>query len=152
MPFFSQNFELSLGPVLDVRLNGAASWVARLRAEGRPIPQPQELRALIDTGADCSLIDSGAIEPLLGAGLPQAGASNIGITWAGGVSLRLKYECGLRCPHPSGDNKCDLVVRSMTLFEHRLGELDYQILLGRDFLARCLFLLDGSGGSFTLAY
>jgi hypothetical protein len=43
-------------------------------------------------------------------------------------------------------------LRDHPVLEQPLGQLGYQLLIGRDVLAACLFIHDGPASRFTLAY
>jgi hypothetical protein len=54
--------------------------------------------------------------------------------------------------HPSGNARDNLVIRDLSVFEVSLTPLGYQVIIGRDVLAKCRFLYDGPGDEFELAY
>ena len=62
------------------------------------------------------------------------------------------FVVGLRILHPSGNYRLNLALHETGIVEHKLGSPGYQVLIGRDILARCQFLYDGPASTFSLTY
>jgi hypothetical protein len=150
MPIVSRPTSLPDGPRVTV-LIGLAEWdVLRRRRARQPIPQPIQVTALLDTGAECSCVDPAIIQRL---GVNQSGFGMVGAPAAGGTVGSIRYEVGFTVVHPSGDAKLNYVVP--TLDVHELDDLSHfgiDALIGRDVLASCVVVYDGPAGSVTLAY
>jgi hypothetical protein len=84
--------------------------------------------------------------------LPFSGSVTANLPGHGGLTVNALYDAGLTIVHPSGNPRDNLVVRDLTVLEVSLAALGYQVLIGRDVLARCRFLFNGPAGRFTLAY
>ncbi len=140
------------GPLIEVHFGLPAAKVMALRRASRTIPAHVIVRALIDTGADVSCVDKGILAPLVALGLKPNRIVFADLPGAGGVNLAAEFALGILVPHPSGDPKAALQLRSQNVIEQSLGPLGYQALLGRDVLARCMLIYDGPSGTFTLGY
>jgi hypothetical protein len=140
------------GPILDVFVGLAAHDVRALRHAGRPIPAPVSARALIDTGADVTCIDPGVLNHVIVAGTPPGRFVLTNIPAAGGLTVAPEFAVSLTVTHPSGDPKANLVLRALPVLQQDLNSVDFQVLIGRDVLTRCLFVYDGTGRQFTLCY
>lgn len=56
MPFVTLPLSAA-GPMMDVLVAVSAPLHHALQKAGKPVPPPQQARALIDTGASCTCID-----------------------------------------------------------------------------------------------
>ena len=137
------------GAMVDVHVGLSASTVQGLRTALQPVPPPVSARALLDTGAEITCLDSSVIQTL---GLPPGGWAFVNLPAQGGVGIAPLYEAGLTVLHPSGNARDNLVVGNLNVYEVPLAGLGYQALIGRDVLARCRFLYNGRGNRFRLAY
>ena len=140
------------GAIVEVLLGLTATDVQLLRTTGRPVPAPVAARALLDLGADACCADPSVLAPLLSLGLQQAGYVFTNLPAAGGVKPASEYFASLIIVHPSGVSRANLVLHNHLVVEQALGPLNYQVLIGRDVLDRCLLVYDGLGKQFTLAY
>jgi hypothetical protein len=140
------------GPLVDVLIGLAAGDVRTLRLAGRPVPAPVAVRALIDTGSEGCCADPKVLAPFLAQGMTLLRFVFTNVPALGGISLGAEYAVDLTIVHPSGAPRANLVLRDHSALEQPLGALGYQALIGRDALARCLFVYDGPGERFTLAY
>jgi hypothetical protein len=137
------------GALVAVEVGLSQTEVRRLRSAFRPIPAAVALHALLDTGAECSCVDPRAVATLA---LPFANVGLANIPALGGLAPITQYEACLTIVHPSGDSRLNLVVDGLFLAEVPLAALGYEVLIGRDVLARCRFMYDGPGGRFLLRY
>jgi hypothetical protein len=107
---------------------------------------------LIDCGAEVSVIRQGLLTPYVREGMPLVAFVHVNAPALGGLNLRPQYLAGLRIEHPSGNPRLDFVIPAVEIVEHDLGAINYDVLIGRDILARCQFLYDGPANSFSLIY
>lgn len=149
MPRLTGTWTLSDGAVVPVRIGIAAADVQALRAAGRPIPQPVETTALIDTGAEITCLDPSVLARLA---LPFIGITPVNMPAGGGLTGGARHAGSLVVPHPSGRPRDDFRVPTVTFTEIDLGALGYEMLIGRDLLVLCVFRLDGPNRTFTLDY
>jgi len=139
--------EGALVPLL-VGLSDAS--VRELRLQLQPIPQPIECRALIDCGAEITCVDARLIESMniLPSGFSFANVPAV----QEGTTLESLHDLSLTILHPSQDQASNLVLRNWRVMELSLGFVDYQVLIGRDILARSRFVYDGINQRFSLRY
>ncbi len=137
------------GALVTVEISLSRREVQRRRHALQPIPAAVSLRALIDTGSECSCADSRALA-LLTLPLKSIGLANLPA--AGGLTPTTFHDASLTVVHPSGDARVNLVVGDLPLAEVSLAALGYEALVGRDVLGQCRFLYDGRGGRYRLSY
>jgi hypothetical protein len=137
------------GALVDVRIGWSDPAARQLRTALRPVPPPIDTRALIDSGAECSCIDPSIIRAL---GLPVGGFVMANVPAHGGLTFAAQHDASLTILHPSGDARLHLTLGSLLAVELAIGVLGYQVLLGRDVLRSCRFLVDGPGNNFELSY
>lgn len=137
------------GALVAVEIGLSRAEVRRLRHAARPIPAVVSLRALLDTGAECSCVDPHAVGTLA---LPVQNIGLANVPAVGGLVPTILRDASLTVVHPSGDSRLNLVVADLSLAEVSLAALSYEVLIGRDVLDRCRFLYDGRGRRFRLTY
>jgi hypothetical protein len=117
-----------------------------LRSAGRPIPDLQLVRMIIDTGATASAIDEKVVKHL---GLSPTGITQILTPSTKGVSVACaNYDVFLAIDHA----KYPLVHTTLPMIASNFSGQNIQGLIGCDVLQQCLFILDGAAGNFTLAF
>jgi hypothetical protein len=121
----------------------------RRRRVGQPIPQPVEMMAVLDTGAQTTCVAPTAVARLA---LPIKNARLTNAPGVAGLQSTVTREVSLTILHPSGDPAAHLIIPVLEVAELDLGTLGYDALIGRDVLARCVLTYDGPAGSFTLGY
>src|SRR5579859_4580300 len=137
------------GALVDIWVGLSDSSLQVLRAALRPVPSPVATQALLDTGAEITCIDSSLVQTL---SLPLSGTTFANLPAHGGLTLGALYDIRLTILHPSGDPHDHLTVSNLSSMELSLTHLGYQILIGRDVMARCRFLYNGPKMKFHLAY
>ncbi len=149
MPSLRGKWTRTDGAVVRARIGVSGQDQKKLRAAGSPIPQPIEATALIDTGAEVTCADPAVLARIR---LPFVGVTPMNMPAGGGFFGSSRFACSLVVPHPSGNPRDDFAVSYLSITELPIGALGYEILIGRDVLARCAFRLDGPGLAFTLDY
>jgi hypothetical protein len=137
------------GALVNVLVGPSHSTVQGLRTTLRPVPPFISTKALLDTGAEMTCFDASLVQAL---GLPFGGSVPANVPAQGGLSFSALHDASLTIVHPSGKAGDNLVIRDITVLELALASLGYQVLIGRDVLARCRFLYDGPKNRFRLHY
>ncbi len=137
------------GALVTVEIGLSRSEIKRLRQQARAVPGPVSLVALLDTGAECSCVDSLAVASLT---LPLKNIGLANIPALGGLTFTVQRDASLTIIHPAKRRRLDLVIDELPLAEVSLGDLGYAALIGRGVLSKCRFLYDGQGGRFRLLY
>ena len=134
------------GPLLDFRIGVSAPRAIVLKAQKKPIPPEVTLRGLIDTGASGTCIDPACLTLL---GLSPTGQTKI-LTPSTGTTHHLcnQFDISLTILHPD----LSLVLRAVPVIESNLANQGFQALIGRDILAKCLFVYNGTEETFSLAF
>lgn len=140
------------GPLVELVIGLAAPDVQVLRQAGRPIPQSVTVQALLDCGSEITCADAQVLAALTSSGMTLARLVFTNVPALSGLGAACVYAAGLTIVHPSGDPKTNLHLQEHPIAEVALGHLGYQALIGRDILDECLFIYDGPGKTFTLAY
>jgi hypothetical protein len=140
------------GAVIGVLVGLAEADCQALRSAGKPVPAPQSARALIDIGADASCASGSLLAPVWSAQVMPLRFVFANLGPAGNFGVAAEYATTLTIVHPSSNRRADLVLRNQPVIEQALDHLEYQVIIGRDILARCLLVYDGRGHEFTLAY
>lgn len=137
------------GALVDVQVVWTVIGAQQLRMALQPVPPPVQVRAVLDTGADATCLDTAVVQAL---GLPFGGATLANVLAAGGMLARSQHDASLTMLHPSGDPKLHHTVQSLLIIELHLRSLGYDALIGRDVLDRLTFLYHGPRGRFRLSY
>jgi len=147
MPILNGQLEPD-GALLEVLVGLSRPEVRKLRAAGHAIPAPVAVRALLDTGAECTCIDPQALG---GLSLPLKGLGLTNVPALGGLTAAPQRGASLPMVHPAGAVQ-NLVIHKHGVVELSLGQLGYQMLIGRDLLDQWLFVRNGPAGTFSLSY
>lgn len=112
------------------------------------VPQPKQIRALIDTGASNTCIDPSVLAAL---GLTPTGTVSVITPSTGATPVECnQFDVALVITAPTGPA---FIVGTIAVTENEfLNGQGFHALIGRDVLERCLFGYNGSLGLFTLAY
>jgi len=136
---------LGAGPLLQVQVEVPQAPAAYLSGQGQPIPGPQSGWALIDTGATRTCVDKDVLTKL---GVKPTGTVKTG-TAAGQVE-QLLYPAKLNFPVAGFQIEFGSVI-AVDLRGQTIAGANVVVLVGRDVLARCLLVYNGSAGMFSLA-
>jgi hypothetical protein len=114
----------------------------------RPLPPPLRIRAVLDTGAFCTVIDSKILQSLE---LEPKGKIQVHTPSTTGQQPyeANQYDVLLAMFHPSGP---PLVERSMAVIESDLSGWSGQALIGRDLLSKCVVVYDGPSDNCILCF
>jgi hypothetical protein len=140
---------LADGALVEVQVGWSAGQARHVRLAQRPVPPTLDARALLDTGAEVTCLDTVLVQQL---SLPLAQLALANVPALGGLRAGAHYHASVTIVHPSSDPGQALVLQNMLILEVPLAGLGYQVLLGRDVLDRCDFLYGGRRQRFTLAY
>jgi len=145
MPHFTINLSQA-GPLLDVLIGVSQAKAKALIDAGNPVPKSTPARALVDTGASCTVIDPETIKKL---GLTPTGiGSTITATTGSAPHDAELYDISILIPIRS-EFKGFPNVPIMAL---DLAPFGIQVLIGRDILSQGLFIYDGSSKLYTLSF
>ncbi len=125
------------GPIVKLRLAPCRVALQAIERQGRPLPLPINLDAMVDTGASRSIIQEGLVEAMK---IFPVGVVHMTTSMRQNM---LAYEYFL-------DAKLENINFSAVFIGASLPNSGVQVLLGRDFLSHGVFHYDGSASHFTL--
>lgn len=149
MPVIYGPLTLGFGAVTLVRLNRTRKDLFNARRAGRATPPPVEVQAILDTGAEQTILDPSVLNRL-GVAPKKYGPANAPAL--GGFSFRPTYDVSFQILHSSGRASDHLSLDQLEVTELPVATLGYEAVIGRDVLAQCVLIYDGPTNSFTLAY
>lgn len=122
--------------------------VAALQQAQQPVPPPQRIRALIDTGASGSCMDPIVLRAL---GIQPTGVIAVNTPTTGMTpAICNQYDVSIVIPAP---NSAPFQVPTTAVTEHEFfAAQGFHALIGRDILSRCVLIYNGQLGLFTLGY
>ena len=145
MPYLTQPFGLA-GALIDRTVGPSLPRQHALKKAGQSVPAAVRVRGLIDTGASLTAIDPVVLQAL---NLTPTGAIGILTPTTGATPHQLnQYDVQIVILHPTLTHSFHV----LPVIKAVLGFQGFDVLIGRDMLAECLFLYDGRSGSFTLAF
>jgi hypothetical protein len=135
------------GPLVDVLMGVSVPRQHALTKAKLPVPAPLIVRALIDTGASCTVVDCSILKAL---GVVSTGVIPIHTpsTKSGQPHLANQFDVSLIFSHP----KLNWQFPAIPVLDSDLAHQGITALLGRDILKECLLNYDGVGGAFSLAF
>ena len=134
------------GPILDLAIGVSRPRSQALQKANQPVPNPVRIRGLIDTGASGTCVDPVCLASL---GLGPTGQVQIHTPSTGSTpQLRNQYDVSIILIHPN----LVLQIHEQPAIASTLQTQGIQALIGRDVLARCLFVYDGAMNLFMLAF
>jgi hypothetical protein len=132
--------------MVPVRIGIAKPLKEHLAQAGKPIPNDQDVEALIDTGATVTMIDLGMAKML---GLQPVRA--IPLATAGGSYRAPVFEISLGFLYPPQPEP-RVWLEATPAAGGPLAGSNYLCLIGRDILANSVFVYDGVGANITLSF
>jgi predicted aspartyl protease len=146
MPHFTLPI-LPSGPLMDAFVGVSDARRTALQSLNQPIPNPIQVRALIDTGASGTCVDPSVMTALA---LTPKGQIQMCTPSTGAVPHTAdQYDVSIFIP--CGANPA-FVRRTLGVACVELAAQGFHVLIGRDILRACLLTYNGTTGSFTLAY
>lgn len=147
MPHFTVSFTQG-GPIIDLIVTASGARIQALELAGLPLPTPQAVRGLIDTGASHTCMDPSVFEAL---GLQPTGSILMHTPSTGDIPQAADtYDVGMVIPN---NLQAALVLHhvqvSASLLAHVQG---FHAVIGRDILAQCILVYNGSVGSLSFSY
>lgn len=127
------------GMLIKVRVGSATAVAGQQQSSGTTPQAPEEIIAMIDTGASISAIDVAVAGRL---GLAQTGSIQVG--GVGGMSQQPVFAAALEIPDAG------VTFDPLPLSGAQLGAPDFQMLVGRNLLCQMILTYDGSQGQFAL--
>lgn len=143
MPTFSDTISnlYEVGPVFDVGLTIPRVLSQCLVAGGLAVPPPIKVSAMVDTGADCSLVVPGIMQRL--------GMHAIDVVPVN-TAIACDVMCSVYCATIIFPN--NRWVETDEIVEAQLADQRIQFLIGRDILRECLFIYNGQDEIVTLSF
>lgn len=137
------------GPELTAFVGVSEGRQAALAAANQPVPQFQQIRALVDTGASCTCLDPSVLQAL---SLSPTGQVPVNTPTTGTQPHTAnQYDVRLIIPGMIATHPL-FVAPTVTVVEAQLLPQGFHGLIGRDILALCVLVYNGPLGQFTLAY
>jgi hypothetical protein len=124
--------------------------VAALKAQGLAYPAPQQIAALIDTGASSSVLDTSVISSFA---LTLTGQTLIHTPSTGSqYESRNQYAASISLIDPTLDPRQGIEVYNIAVIESHLASEGFLAIIGRDILSRCIFTFDGPAKIYRLEF
>lgn len=124
--------------------------VDALKAQGLAYPPPQQVAALIDTGASASVLDPSVIAAL---GLTLAGQTLIHTPSTGSqYEQRNQYAACISLIDPGLDPSRGIKAFNVGVIESHLASEGFLALIGWDILSHCILTSDGPAERFSLEF
>lgn len=148
MPHFTRQIETN-GPILNVLIGVSKERAAALSKAGETVPSQRITEGLVDTGASCTCIDPRVMKALK---IPPSGKAKMVTPSTGaGVSIVDQYDVSLAIY--SRREEPPFKILNLPIIESELqANQGFDVLIGRDVLARCILHYNGEMGVYTLAF
>jgi hypothetical protein len=135
------------GPVVTIIIAVSQARRDALKASGQPMPTPQRIRGLIDTGASCSCVDASILQAL---NLQPTGTVPVHTPSTGPIPHPAnQYDVSITLHHPP---QLSFSIPNIPVVDSDLSIQGIDALIGRDILENALLVYDGSTGIFTMAF
>ena len=135
------------GLTVPVWIGLSGKLTAFLLTAGRKIPAPVQVRGLLDTGSDVTVVASWVLQQLA---IPAVTTSSTQ-TVSGPVTVRL-YEISLSITAPGQPGAPMLIEPDLLAMELATVLQDTDVLIGLDVLLKRRLVLDGPATQFTLFF
>ena len=123
--------------------------VEALRAANRSYPKPVTVRALVDTGAACSVVDAHVLK---GLGLAPTGSVQVHTPSTDGTyQYRDQYDVSLALSLPRESGKSTRMW-TVGVIASELAREGFFALIGWDLLKDCVLHCNGPKGEFSLKW
>jgi predicted aspartyl protease len=145
LPSYSATFSdlHATGPALEVAVGPSREFIKAVTPLGRQIALPRPVTAIIDTGAQSTVLKPELVARLE---LRPVGAIPISTPSTGSTPLVCdRYHVNLYFAK-------DFVVENVFAVEAPMGGVHYDCLIGRDVLRSAVLVYDGRANKFTLTF
>lgn len=150
MPYFTLQITVPGGPILNGFIGVSLARRNALVAANQAVPNPAQIRGLIDTGASGTCVDPSVLTIL---GLSPTGSVTVNTPSTGNQPhVADQYDVSLLIPGALATHAPLTVPNLPVMCAELLTAQGFHALIGRDILSRCLFSYNGAMGLFTLAY
>ena len=148
MPFITLQISPQ-GPVVRAAIMLSTARSQMLGAAGTAVPTPQNIYALIDTGASISGVDPRVLTAL---GITPTGATEIvsSTSQGAGISVPTYDVCIGIYATRQGD--LHFISETVQVTATNLTGRGFRALIGTDILQKCILHYNGADGFFSLAY
>lgn len=149
MPHFSLQI-LPQGPLLTAYIGVSHTRRSALQALNQPVPAVVQMQALVDTGASNTCVDPSILQTLA---LTPTGVATVNTPSTGNQPHTAdQYDVSIFVPGASATHAPLVVPNLPVICAELLQSQGFHALIGRDILALCLLVYNGTGGVFTVAY
>lgn len=148
MPFFTLPIDEEKGPLLNAVVEVSEARAELLRSLGQPIPRRVTVKALVDTGASGTCVDPVVLQQL---GVDSKGKTQVLTPSTGANHITVdEYDVSLSVYKTANEVPCK--INDLAVIESELNVQGFQVLIGRDFLAKCILHYNGQGRHYTIAF
>lgn len=148
MPHFTLQIDSS-GPVVNAVVLVSEGRRTALQAEGKDVPQPRIIRALVDTGASFSSVEPAVLGMLA---LTPTGTMDI-VTPSTGQEVHTTDTYDIDFVIKAGQDDPPLLLSNLRVAACELYlKQGIHALIGRDILTKCILVYNGDQNSFSLAF
>ena len=138
------------GPLLNAVVAVSEPKKQALEAAGLPVPPQVVIRALVDTGASCCLLDPSVVTSL---GLTPTGVAQVKTPTTGNATVSSpQYDIMLLIPGSTLQHPPAIFPALPVVTAELLVPQGFHALIGRDLLADCVLVYNGATRLFTLGY
>jgi len=138
------------GPILLAYIGVSEARAAALVLAGQPIPAPQQIRALVDTGASGTCVDPSVLQALA---LTPTGNAVVNTPTTGQQPQQADaYDVSLFVPGSLATDTPLTIPTLQIISAELLAQQGFHALIGRDVLAGCILVYNGPMSQFILAF
>ena len=148
MPFITLQISPQ-GPVVRAAIMVSTARRQMLEAAGNSVPPPQNIYALIDTGASISGVDPSVLNVL---GLSPTGETEIVSSTSQGTGISIPtYDVCIGI-YATRQGDLHFISETIQVTATNLAGRGFRALIGTDVLQKSILHYNGADGFFTLAY